>query len=441
MPDHQVSPRQPNPSRQSYAAIDRPVAKRPLPRPALALVGAAAIVVVTAGVIAYRSFALTNSISVTADRLVIGTVHRDLFQEFVAVSGTAAPETTVYLDAADGGEVSRVWVHDGDLVTQGQPLFTLRNPALELQVTSDEAQLAESMAQLASVRLDMAESKLSHQRDLLDTESALTIDQRRLDREAPLVSASVLPRVPQADLATNVAHEQSVRAILQAAVADDLANDRDQEADIDRAIALAKSGLAVASANLADLTVKAPIAGEITALDAHQGEVKAAGQRLGEVDETDGFKIAADVDQFYLGRVAVGGAATLDLDGATYRLRVATIDPEVKDRVFRADLVFVGTPPANLRAGQDLRPHLLIGDPHPSLVVANGGFLSDGEAGQVFVEDSDGKTARRHPVELGRTNPDLVEVLGGLAAGDRIIVSDTSNYAGIDRINITGEAP
>ena len=151
MPDHQVSPRQPNPSRQSYAAIDRPVAKRPLPRPALALVGAAAIVVVTAGVIAYRSFALTNSISVTADRLVIGTVHRDLFQEFVAVSGTAAPETTVYLDAADGGEVSRVWVHDGDLVTQGQPLFTLRNPALELQVTSDEAQLAESMAQLASV--------------------------------------------------------------------------------------------------------------------------------------------------------------------------------------------------------------------------------------------------------------------------------------------------
>jgi len=428
-------------ARSSYAVMDRALVRRPINRPlGFGLAGAAVVAIGLAGW-AYAEWALTPSLSVAADHLTIGTVHSGDFQGYVPVTGTAQPAAIVDLDASSAGEIRELRVRDGDHVTAGQVLVELRNPSLSLQVTAEQAELAQGLAQLAAVQLDQAQSRLQHRRDLLDAAAQLALDNAKFQREAPLVQGGVLARAPQSDLAISVAHEQAVVATLQQEVAADRGSQAAQDDEMTQAIATARQGIARAADNLDDLTITAPIAGQITGFELHRGQVIAEGQRLGEVDGLDQLRIAVDVDQFYLGQVSVGGAATLDLDDQTYRLRISRVEPEVTDRTFRVDLEFVGTAPAGLHAGQSVQPRLLIGDAHQSLVVANGGFLNDsadGSSGNVFVVSPDGANATRRAVALGRSNPHSVEVLSGLRSGERIIVSDTENFKDIQRINIRG---
>jgi len=429
-------------ARSSFAVMDRAVTRRGVNRPLLAILAATALAGIGLGGWAYDVWVVTPSLTVTADHLAVGTVQQRDFQAYVPVSGTAEPATIVDLDASSAGEIRELRVRDGDRVAAGQVLVVLRNPALSLQVTAEEAELTQGLAQLAAVQLDQAQSRLQHRRDLLDASAQLALDNAKFRREAPLVRGGVLARAPQSDLGISVAHDQAVVATLQQEVAADRASEATQDAEMSQAIATGQAGIARAEENLRDLTIIAPIAGQVTGFSAHRGEVIAEGQRLGEVDGQDRLRIAADVDQFYLGQVIDGGAAALDLDGQSYPLRITRVDPEVTDRSFRVELEFVGAVPSGLRAGQSVQPRLLICDAHPSLVVQNGGFLAGSDGGDaegaVFVVSPDGTTATRHAVELGRSNPQWVEVLGGLAAGERIITSDTEDFKDVQRINIGG---
>jgi len=430
-------------ARSSFAVMDRAVVRPPVNRLlwlALAAAGVGALGLAGWG---YSVWVLTPSITVAADHLSVSRVRYGDFQGYVAVSGVAEPATIVDLDATSAGEIRELRVRDGERVAAGQVLVVLRNPELSLQVTAEEAQLAQGLAQLAAVQLDQAQSRLQHQRDLLDAAAQLALDNAKFQREAPLVHSGVLARAPQSDLAISVAHDQAVVATLQQEVAADRAGRAAQDREMSQAIATTQDSITRAEDNLGNLTITAPIAGLITGFEAQRGQVIAAGQSLGEVDDMDRLRIAVDVDQFYLGQVNQGGAATLDLDGQTYQLRVSSVEPEVTDRTFRVKLEFVGNIPPGLHAGQSVQPRLLIGDAHQSLEVANGAYLAgsadgDGPDGGVFVVSAGGTTATRRNVEFGRNNPDWVEVLGGLSAGERIIVSDTEDFKGIDRINIRG---
>ena len=429
-------------ARSSYAVMDRAVIRQPMNRPLIVTLAVAATLALGVAGYLLATWALTPTLSVAADHLTVGQVKLGDFQGYVPVSGTAEPATIVDLDASSAGEIRELRVRDGDHVTAGQVLLVLRNPSLSLQITDEEAGLAQGLAQLAAVQLDQAQSRLQHRRDLLDAQAQLALDVAKFQRQAPLVHDGFAATAPQSDLAINIAHDQSVVATLKQQAADDNASRAAQDAEMNLAITTAQTGIARAAENLADLTITAPIAGQITGFDAHRGQVIAAGESLGEVDGLDRLRITVNVDQFYLGEVVPDGAATLDLGDQTYRLRVSRVDPEVSDRTFKVELEFAGPVPSGLHSGQSVQPRLLIGDEHQSLMVANGGFLNDAGgdnvAGQVFVVSPDGTKATKRTVEFGRSNPDWVEVLAGLTPGDRIIVSDTGDFKDIQRINIRG---
>ena len=197
-----------------------------------------------------------------------------------------------------------------------------------------------------------------------------------------------------------------------------------------------KKNLTMARDNLNNLLVKAPIAGQLTALDAHLGESKAPGQRIGQIDEVESFKVSALVDEFYLSRVSPGQRAEVDLDGTTRRLVLTKVYPQVEQRQFKVDLLFVGEEPRGIRRGQTLQLRLEIGSASKSLVVANGHVYEDTGGQWAFVVLPSGGTAERRPIKLGRRNPDEVEVLGGLAVGERVITSEYESLQKFDRIRL-----
>src|SRR5262249_52372598 len=120
-----------------------------------------------------------------------------------------------------------------------------------------------------------------------------------------------------------------------------------------------RKNLEITRENLDNLIIVAPISGQLTLLEANVGESKAAGQRIGQVDEVGAFKVNAFIDEFYISRVAIGQTATVDIiDGKSYELSVSKVYPEVTNRQFEVDLLFSGNPPAAIRRGQTVRMRL-----------------------------------------------------------------------------------
>jgi HlyD family secretion protein len=186
--------------------------------------------------------------------------------------------------------------------------------------------------------------------------------------------------------------------------------------------------MGVARSSLSQLNIRAPVTGQLSGFDIQLGQSLQQGERIGQIDSAGGDKLQADVDEFYLGRVAVGQTASADIDGKTYRLKVSKVYPQVRNGQFQIDLLFIGPEPASMQRGQTVQAKLTIGDSSKALLIPNGAFFNDTGGTWVFVVDRGGKSASKRPVQLGRRNSDFIEVLSGLKPGDRVI---TSSYSGL----------
>jgi HlyD family secretion protein len=206
------------------------------------------------------------------------------------------------------------------------------------------------------------------------------------------------------------------------------------------AVKATQDNLTMAGETLQNLAVKAPIDGQLSALDADLGAAKAPGQRIGQIDDSTAYKAEASVDEFYLGRIAIGQPATAEIDGRTLRMEVAKVYPQVINRQFKVDLVFTNPPPQSVRRGQSLQVRLEVGASHEGLVTANGPFYEDTGGTWVFVLDGSGDGAERRNVRLGRRNPEQVEVLSGLSPGEQIITSSYDSLRAYDRIGLRGRS-
>lgn len=416
-------------------AMDRAVS-RPWLTARRALAGALVLAILSLGTYGYVTYGLARRVGVDAERLTISPVERATFHDFIPVTGSVQPEKTVFLDIAQSGQVVERLVEEGAMVSEGQPIARLRNTALELQVSGQQQQLAQALYQINAQKMQIDDSRLSRRiaLDQIDTEIAAA--ELKLDRLKPLAAEGYALRADVDDLQTRLDHDKTRREANREALTLAEGTRAEQNRQIDQALQLIRRNLDESRRNLEDLTIRAPIAGQLTALDAEIGAYKSAGGRIGQIDRTDAYKLVCLVDEFYLGRLAVGQIGTARLDGQDISLRVARIHPEVKDRQFTVDLDFAGTAPASVRRGQTMRVRLEIGEAGESLIVANGPFYDDAGGQWAFVLSPSGGTAQRRPVTLGRRTIDAVEVVSGLEAGDRIVTSGYADFEKIDTIDI-----
>jgi HlyD family secretion protein len=172
----------------------------------------------------------------------------------------------------------------------------------------------------------------------------------------------------------------------------------------------------------------------LTALDAEVGQSKTQGAVLGQVDSLDRFKLNAQVDEFYLGRVVLGQNALFSIDGRDYEANVAKIYPQIANGTFKVDLHFEDPSPQSLHTGQTIDIKLELGGAATAKMLPNGPFYQDTGGNWAYVVSPDGRYATRRNVRLGRRNPEYVEVLQGLAPGERVIISGYQALKNIDRI-------
>ncbi len=371
---------------------------------------------------------------VRAEHLSIATVERGLFQEWVAVTGTVAPITTHSLTAVAGGRVAAIRREPGSLVAAGDPILELANADLRLDAMVREAELMQRANEFRAARAAMEQNGLVLRGELLELELAVgRQEQLRATRER-LLEAGLIARQAVEVARDELACLRRRRALAAAAQVQDSLFRAEQGERLAASIAQMQAGCALVRENLQDLVVRAPVAGQLTALNAQVGQSLASGERMGQIDVLDGFKVRASVGEHYLARVAPGQPALLELGSATYRLLVDKVYPQIAGGRFEIDLRFQGAEPPGLCRGQTLPLRLELGEAAEALLLACGAFLQDTGGRWAFVLDPGGHTARRREVSLGRRNGTSCEVLEGLQAGERVVVSPYEHYAGTDRL-------
>ena len=197
------------------------------------------------------------------------------------------------------------------------------------------------------------------------------------------------------------------------------------------------SGLAIAHQNLDALNLRAPVAGQLSGFDIQVGQSLQRGERIAQIDSPGHNKLQAGVDEFYLGRVVVGQTASVDWNGKSYAAKVTKIYPQVQNGQFQIDLQFTGAEPADIQRGQTLQAKLTLGDPAPAKLIPNGAFYNTTGGAWVFVVAPNGRSAVKRQVRLGRRNPDQIEVLDGLDAGERVITSPYTGFEDKSRLDLS----
>jgi HlyD family secretion protein len=419
----------------SGGAMDKVVVRNRIDKRILIAGGAAVILLL---VLFFLFFAPSaDSQSVARDRLTISEASNGVFEDFLPLRARVTPLVTVYLDAVEGGRVEKKVVEDGAQVVQGQLLAVLSNAELQLSTLEKQAEVEQQLNNMRSQELALVNTRNANLRDLNQAETDLAKARRQFDLQKPLAEKGFVASKTFNDTKDDLLYQQQRLQILKQSIAQTEALQHSQLQQLRAAAASLNTSMGVAQNSLGQLNIRAPVTGQLSGFDIQLGQSLQQGERIGQVDSAGADKLQADVDEYYLGRVTVGQRATADVNGTTYRLKVAKVYPQVRNGQFQIDLVFDGPEPTGVQRGQTIQAKLTLGDSARALLIPNGAFFNDTGGNWVFVVDRGGNSASKRQVQLGRRNSDFIEVLGGLKPGDRVI---TSSYSGlVDKDRLTFE--
>ena len=373
---------------------------------------------------------------VDGSTILTGTARQGEFNDYIRVSGQVQPMTTVQLSPTEGGNVKRIVVEEGSHVNEGDVIVVLGNENLDMQILNSEAELAEKENILRNTMISMEQQKLSVRQEKL----SLQIEVRRARRAYEQNKALYEEKL--------IAKEEYLKASEDYELAKDkleLVTDRERQDSLYRSVQIAQMHESLENMRLnmnmirrrkENLSVKAPISGELGLLDVELGQSVAAGAKIGQINNLDSYKIEAQIDEHYIDRVAPGLEATFERQNEKYSSVIRKVYPEVRDGKFKADFRFEGQQPENIRTGQTYYLNLQLGQSAEAILIPRGSFYQNTGGKWVYVLNADGTKATKRSVRIGRQNPQYYEVLEGLAPGDKVIISSYDSLGDKDELLI-----
>jgi HlyD family secretion protein len=418
--------------REQQGTMDRRIEKKRFTPRRIALVSLAVAVV------AFGAYALLSvnpsSLNVEAAKLTTAPVTHGPFLEYIVEQGAVMPLTTFYLDAVEGGRVEEVYIEQGTHVEQGTPILRLSNAALQLNVMQREAELFREVNQLRQTRVTMEQRRLEMRAQLVELDYELRKAEREYERQDALLKSDLISRQEYDEAKDNLEYFTRRREVTVETLRQDSLFQAVQIRQLEESIDRLRLNLDMVRENQENLTLRAPITGLLSSLIAEVGESKPRGERLGQIDVEEQFKVRAAIDEHYIARIRSGQAGSFDFAGGTYDLVIRRVYPEVLEGQFEADLAFPEGMPDGLRRGQTLQVRIALGELADAMQIPRGGFYQKTGGRWIYVLDPAGETATRRMIRLGRQNSQYFEVLEGLEEGEQVITSMYDNFGDMERL-------
>jgi len=374
----------------------------------------------------------TSKLNVETERLLLDTIRRGVFQEFIPVTGIVQPIKTVFIAAVEGGRVEEKFVEDGATMNQGQPILRLSNPDLQLSYLNQEANTVAQINQIRNTSLLMEQQSLNLRQQALDVEFQLDLFGKRTQRNAELYEGKVISQVDYEETQDQYINFQRRQKMLARTIEKDSMFHVFQQEQMNNSLDLMQRNLNIARQSLDNLVVKAPFNGQLSGLTAELGELITKGGNIAQIDDLSNFKIRARIDEFYISRIFIDQEGSFQFAGQTYNLRIRKIYPQVTNGAFEADLVFTGKVPGSIKRGQTVSIKLELSAEEQGLLLARGSFYQKTGGNWIYVVEPGSNAARKRTIRVGRQNPNFYEVLEGLQPGEVVVVSSYDNFGDKD---------
>jgi HlyD family secretion protein len=379
-----------------------------------------------------------RSLTVNSQRITVSPVVVGTYEDFIPLRGRLVPRSTVYLDAIEGGRVEEILVEDGAIVEAGDPIVVLSNTSLQLEVLGREAAVTEQLNNMRTIELQLEQNRLSHKRNLIEIDYQIKRLNRAIARQRDLASKDLASRSSIEELEDEFAYYGSRRDVTLESQATDVRMQEQQLRQLKDAGQQLQTGLGFARKNIDDLSVRAPLPGKLSGFDIEVGQSIGRGERLGQIDDPNGYKLNVRIDEFYIDRVDLQQFAVAEHNGRDIELSISKIYPQITDGQFEVDMILTDEPDG-LRRGQTKQVRLTLGDNSDAILIPNGAFYQETGGNWIFVVSADGSEAIRRSVRMGRRNNEFIEVLDGLEPGERVITSPYTSYIDMDRLALDDE--
>ena len=370
----------------------------------------------------------SSTLRVNGDTLSYGMVAKGEFNDYIRVTGQVQPMTTIQISPLEGGVVQEIVTEEGSKVKKGDVILVLSNESLDLQILNSEAELAEKENLLRNTMISMEQQKLSVRQEMLQLRVEVRRSRRAYESARELYTEKLISR------------EEWLKAEEDYLLASDrlaLVETRAQQDSLYRAVEIDQMNESLQNMRLnmrmirkrkENLTIKAPIDGELGLLDVALGQSIAAGTKVGQINNLDSYKIEAQVDEHYIDRVVAGLQAQFERQDELYSTVIRKVYPEVRDGKFKTDFKFSGEQPANIRTGQTYYLNLQLGQPEEAVMIPRGTFYQKTGGRWIYVVSEDGTRAVKRNIRIGRQNPQYYEVLEGLQPGEKVVTSGYDNF-------------
>ena len=418
--------------------MDVPRGKEVARRRLIKRVGLIGLLVIGIGGLTYASYHLKPAApSVDMSGLWPGTVKRGPMERQVRGLGSLKPEQIYWINAAVDSRVAQVVRRAGsDSVRANDVILVLSNPDLELDAEKAEWVVKQDEANLANLRVKLQSEKLDQRASLAELESQYTQAKLTADRDLELTRLNLKSDL-ESKLSVNQANQLNNRVDLQKqrlGIADQAIKAQIDAQDV--ALQSSQAAYELKKKQVDQLTIRAGIDGVLQEVDVEVGQRVAAGALLAKVANPRRLKAVLQIPETQMKDVRIGLDASVDTRNGIIPGRVIRIDPAALNGTVGVDVALMGPLP------EGARPELSVDGTIEIERLSNVVYVDrpvSGEPGAtigLFKIDPDGKGAERVNVKLGRASVNTIEVLDGLNVGDRVILSDMSQYDSQSRIRL-----
>jgi HlyD family secretion protein len=374
----------------------------------------------------------------TLDRSVvwIDTVKRGPMLRQVRGVGSLVPEDIAWITARTSGRVDRIVLRPGAAVKPDDVILVLGNPEVREAAANADSQLKSAQAEVESLRLQLENGALAAEVAAADARANYEQAKLRAEVNEKLFKQGIvsglelkLSKVTEEQAQVRHSLEQKRSTFTRQSIAPQLAVKR---AEVDRFVAQAR----MRHDELDALQVRAGMTGVLQVLPVEAGAQVASGANLARVADPARLKATLRIPETQMKDVRLGQPATIDTRNGTIQGLVARIDPSVRDGTVTVDVSLTDDLPAGARPDLSIEGTIELERLQNVLFIGRPAVSEGTSQLRLFKLDAGGVQATRIPVTIGRRSINAVEVLGGLAPGDRVILSDMSRWDGTDHVRL-----
>ena len=369
-----------------------------------------------------------RKLRIDSNNIGIVEVVNGRFMEYVDVEGIVRPILTIKINSRESGSVDRIIGEDGSFLKKGDTILILSNPDLIRSIEDQRDEWEKQHISYQEKEIEMEQQSLTLKQQALQTEHELARLQKSFELDKEEFQLGVKSKaqlnvsedeykfkLKNAELQRESLRHDSTMAVIRR---DLLVNDRERE----------RKKIERTKDRLNDLVIKSPINGQLSFVKVTPGQQVGTNESIAEIKVLDQFKISTSLSEYYIDRIVAGLPATVSYQGKKFPLRITKVIPEVKDRTFDVDLVFMGDIPDNARVGKSFRVQIELGQPEEALVIPRGNFYQSTGGQWIYKVNAARTKAVRVPLSIGRQNPQQYEIIEGLQPGDLVITAGYDSF-------------